>query len=256
MPEKSLPNQPNLEQYKKQAKDLLHAHAQGAPEAMDRIQRYHPRFHDKPHDAVQRATFKLADAQFIITREHGFESWPQFAKHIRAIRMNREVASLDDPVSAFIEAACSPRDGHRLGALEAAEAILARYPQVAAHSIHTASIVADESTVRAFHARDPSNATAKGGLLGWDALTHLCFSRYLRLDRTRSDAFVRTAQALLDAGASANTGWIEMIDQPNPRPLLEAVGSTALPPLRSMPRSHVYYSKEAPTLTMRRPHTT
>ncbi|MEI9815013.1 MAG: ankyrin repeat domain-containing protein [Acidobacteriota bacterium] len=56
----------------------------------------------------------------------------------------------------------------------------------------------------------------------WDALTYLCFSRYLRLDLTRSEAFVRTARALLDAGASANTGWIEMIDHPNPRPVIEA----------------------------------
>src|SRR5262249_48233985 len=168
------------------------------------------------------ATFQLADAQLIIAREYGFESWPKFAKHIRALKLNHEVASLDDPASAFIEAACSPRDGHRSGTLEAAETILARYPQVAAHSIHTPAILADESTGRSFLAHDPSCATAKGGPLGWDALTHLCFSRYLRLDPTRSDAFVRTARALLDAGASPNTGWIEMIDHPNPRPLFEA----------------------------------
>src|SRR5690242_4258172 len=100
--------------------------------------------------------------------------------------------------------------------------ILARYPHVAASSIYAAAILADEATVRAFLMRDPASATAKGGPLGWDALTHLCFSRYLRLDRTRSDAFVHTARTLLDAGASANTGWIEMIDHPNPRPVLEA----------------------------------
>ncbi len=56
----------------------------------------------------------------------------------------------------------------------------------------------------------------KGGPYGWDALTHLCFSRYLRLDRARSNGFVRTATALLDAGASANTGWIEKDHQPDP----------------------------------------
>jgi ankyrin repeat protein len=100
--------------------------------------------------------------------------------------------------------------------------ILARYPHVAASSVYTAATLADEATVRAFLARDPPSATAKGGPLGWDALTHLCFSRYLRLDRTRSEAFVRTARALLDAGASPNTGWIEIIDHPNPRPVLEA----------------------------------
>jgi ankyrin repeat protein len=131
--------------------------------------------------------------------------------------------SLDDPASRFIEAACSPRHGHRSGTLEEAEMILARYPHVAASSIYTAAILADEATVRAFLGRDPSSATAKGGPLGWDALTHLCFSRYLRLDRTRSDAFVSTARALLDAGASPNSGWIEMLDHPNPRPVLEAV---------------------------------
>jgi len=44
----------------------------------------------------------------------------------------------------------------------------------------------------------------------------------MRLDATRSQAFVRTARALLDAGASANTGWFEMIDHPNPRPVWES----------------------------------
>ena len=83
-------------------------------------------------------------------------------------------------------------------------------------------MVADEATVRAFLAHDPASAISTGGPLGWDALTYLCFSRYLRLDHARSDAFVRTARDLLDAGASANTGWIEMIHHPNPRPVLEA----------------------------------
>ncbi len=69
---------------------------------------------------------------------------------------------------------------------------------------------------------DKANATAKGGPYDWDALTHLCFSRYLRIERERSEAFVRTARALLDGGARANTGWYEMIDHPNPRPVLES----------------------------------
>jgi hypothetical protein len=76
--------------------------------------------------------------------------------------------------------------------------------------------------VREFLSRDPKSATAKGGPRDWDTLTYLCFSRYLRIDHPRSEAFVRTARALLDAGASAKTGWIEMIDHPNPRPVLES----------------------------------
>jgi ankyrin repeat protein len=100
--------------------------------------------------------------------------------------------------------------------------VLAKYPHVATSSIYTAAVLADEASVRRSVARDPAAATAKGGPRGWDALTYLCFSRYARLDRTRSGAFVRTARVLLDAGASANTGWIEMIDHPNPRPIIEA----------------------------------
>lgn len=47
----------------------------------------------------------------------------------------------------------------------------------------------------------------KGGPRGWDALTYLCFSRYLRLDRARAGGFLEAAEALLDAGADANTGF-------------------------------------------------
>jgi ankyrin repeat protein len=222
VPDKVLPDQPNLEQYKKQAKDLLHAQAQATPAALDRIARYHPRLRNQPPDVILDLPFHLADAQLVVAREHGFESWPEFAGHIERLQLTRTAASLADPAAAFIEAACVPRDGHSSGTLEQAETILARYPHVAAASIYTAAILADEAAVRAFLADDSKSATVKGGPRGWDALTHLCFSRYLRVDRARGDAFVRTARALLDAGASANTGWIEMIDHPNPRPVIEA----------------------------------
>ncbi|MGD0226541.1 MAG: ankyrin repeat domain-containing protein [Terriglobia bacterium] len=119
--------------------------------------------------------------------------------------------------------ACVPRHSfHGSGTLEHAELIRSQYPHVAASNIYTTAILADESAVRGFLSRDPRSATAKGGPHGWDALTYLCFSRYLRLDRARSEAFVRTARTLLDAGASANTGWYEMIDHPNPRPTFES----------------------------------
>jgi hypothetical protein len=40
-----------------------------------------------------------------------------------------------DPASAFIEAACVPRDAHQSGTLEDAEMILTRYPFVATGGI-------------------------------------------------------------------------------------------------------------------------
>jgi ankyrin repeat protein len=120
-------------------------------------------------------------------------------------------------VAAFIDAACVPLDrGHASGTLDGAEAIRAANPEVATHDIFTAAVLGDEAAVRDFLARDPASATATGGPRGWDALTHLCFSVYLQRDRSRSDGFVRAATALLDAGASANTGWTEENHQPEP----------------------------------------
>ncbi|HXL20941.1 MAG TPA: ankyrin repeat domain-containing protein [Candidatus Dormibacteraeota bacterium] len=160
--------------------------------------------------------FALADAQFVIAREHGFESWPKFGKHIVALADARFAAAVSDPVAAFIEAACVPRDAsHASGTLERAAAILAAHPEVTGSNVYTAAILGDAAAVRRFLAVDGRNATAKGGPYGWDALTYLCFSRYLRLDRGRSDGLVRAATALLDAGANANTGWMETQHEPN-----------------------------------------
>src|SRR6266480_3328772 len=117
---------------------------------------------------------------------------------------------MSDPRAAFIDSAV----WH--GTLERASAILAEHPEIASSDIHSAAILGDDAAVRRFLELDPGNATVKGGPRGWDALTHLCFSKYLRLDRARSAGFVRAARALLDAGASANTGWYETDHRPEP----------------------------------------
>ncbi len=233
MPDRELPARPNLEQYKKQAKDLARDAGAGNVEALDRVRRHHPRFTTNPDapgldfetsgSANAGTRVSLTDAQLVIAREHGFDSWPKFAARITTLNLERSVQTIDDPVAAFIRAACIPRENsHASGTLEEAELILARYPHVARENIHTTAICADEAAVRDFLQRDKASATARGGPYQWDALTHLCFSRYLRLDKTRSDAFVGSARALLEAGANANTGWYEMIDYPNPRPLFES----------------------------------
>ena len=223
MDAKRLPARPSLEQYKKQAKELVkdfRAEQSGKSSestAIQRVKTWHPRFADLPADKISSTKFALADAQFVIAREHGFESWPEFAKHIEALGSASFAASVSDPVTAFIEAACVPRDsGHSAGTLERAEAILAAHPEVASSNIYTAAILGDVVGVRRFLALDAQNAIAKGGPYGWDALTHLCFSKYLRLDRARSKGFLAAAKALLDAGASANTGWMERNHEPHP----------------------------------------
>ena len=116
----------------------------------------------------------------------------------------------EDPRAAFLDAAV----WH--GTLDRAAAILTAHPEVASSDIHTAAILGDAAAVRRFLELDPASATARRGPRGWDALTHLCFSKYLRLDPARSDGFVQAAAALLDAGADPNTGWYEMNHQPAP----------------------------------------
>jgi ankyrin repeat protein len=119
--------------------------------------------------------------------------------------------------AAFIKAACVPRhDSHVSGTLDEAQAILASKPEIAGSDIHTAAVLGDDATLRRFLELDRAAATSTSEPYGWDALTHLCFSRYLRLDPSRSSGFVGAAEALLDAGASANTGFFEAAHQPEP----------------------------------------
>jgi ankyrin repeat protein len=68
-------------------------------------------------------------------------------------------------------------------------------------------MLGDADTVRRLLAADPGLATQVDSVKGWDPLTHLSFSEHLRQDRSRASDFVDAARALLDAGASANSGF-------------------------------------------------
>ena len=127
------------------------------------------------------------------------------------------MASADHLRAAFIAAACVSMDNDPgSGTPEIPECILSAHPELAGSDIHTAAILGDREAVRRFLAADARHATAKAGPHGWDTLTHLCFSKYLRLDPARSEGFVSAARALLDAGASAKTGFYNSDHQPSP----------------------------------------
>ncbi|MAF11220.1 ankryin [Candidatus Poribacteria bacterium] len=205
----TLPPNASIEQLRKQAKDLLAAWKSGASDAVERVRAAHPRT-PGPSDTVS-----LVDTQLTLAREHGFPSWAELKRHV-------ELAA-DDPVVAFIEAACVPLDGgsHAAGALGPANALLANHPEIASAGIYAAAALGDAAALRQALSDDPSLATSKGGPRRWDALTYLCFSRYLRLDAARSDGFLDTAGALLEAGADPNTGFYD--DDHLPEPTLESV---------------------------------
>ena len=115
-----------------------------------------------------------------------------------------------DPRAEFINASV----WH--GSLDRAKEILATHPEIASSDIHTAALLGDHEAVGRFLAADPASATAKGGPRQWDALTHLCFSRFLRLEPIRTEGFLKAATALLDAGANPNTGFFEENHAPKP----------------------------------------
>jgi ankyrin repeat protein len=117
-----LPPRPNLEQYKKRAKDLVKACKSGAPGAIGawaakwietlvrlagltitpgvpvRIDRWADQLTEFARSKLSgsgrgSAKCALTDAQFVIARSHGFESWPKFAKHIEALARRSSPAS-------------------------------------------------------------------------------------------------------------------------------------------------------------------
>ncbi|HVV70411.1 MAG TPA: ankyrin repeat domain-containing protein [Verrucomicrobiae bacterium] len=107
MDTKVLPLSPSLEQYKKQAKDLLKSVRAGNPDALAltlrRLKNDHPRLGRLADLDLPGGKFALADAQFVIAREHGFESWPKFLNHIKALAgPTSSVSSFESAVDAVV----------------------------------------------------------------------------------------------------------------------------------------------------------
>jgi hypothetical protein len=76
-----LPPRPSLEQLRKQAKELLRDYRTGDAAAAGRFHAVNSRFAEPGRsDEVS-----LADAQFILAREYGFEHWPKLVRHVESI---------------------------------------------------------------------------------------------------------------------------------------------------------------------------
>ena len=66
---------PDLENLKKQAKLILRWHRERHYPVAAQIRRYLPRFVNLPDAEILAASFKLSDAQEMVAREHGFDTW-------------------------------------------------------------------------------------------------------------------------------------------------------------------------------------
>jgi ankyrin repeat protein len=87
-PTRRLPPQPNLEQLRNQAKDLLRQYRAGDPAAVAEVQQ----FERNPDPS----TFALNDAQRVLARAYGHASWPK----LKAFIDGANVAALADAVKS------------------------------------------------------------------------------------------------------------------------------------------------------------
>jgi ankyrin repeat protein len=136
----------NLEQLRKQAKELVRACRSGDEEALTRVRRHAP----------EREHVLLADAQLTLAREHGYRSWPALA--------GAAEASSD----RFILAATSARRAR-------AEAMLAARPEIER-----------DRWARLVLGRDwDGDPNEVGGPRGWAPLHYVCHSCFASVELAR-----------------------------------------------------------------------
>ncbi len=88
-PTRKLPAKPNLNQIKKQAKELLKAFQAGEQSAVEEV-RAHYRAPMSPTEE-----FQLSDAQLVLARAYGFESWVKLKAFVDGVTMKRFVAAVE-----------------------------------------------------------------------------------------------------------------------------------------------------------------
>jgi hypothetical protein len=201
----SLPNDPSLVRFRRDARRLQRAVRDGSADEHDAalalVSRHHPG--GLPADPAE---FALTAAQLVVARTVGFSSWPRLQAYLRTaeqLRRDPTVTVNDDPLQRFLSLACltySQEDGP--ARWSAAGEILRANPDLPERSLYAAAAIGDPSAVRAHLADRPRGARDQGGPFGLTALFHLAASRVPQSDP------LTTAQLLLDAGADPDAGYL------------------------------------------------
>jgi ankyrin repeat protein len=180
----SLPERPNLDQLRRQAKELRDAARRGDTSALTRFARHHP--------SPGLETASLAAAQLVIARELGFPSWPRLKATIEADVIDRRQRARF--VTASVE-----------GRLREAADVMSSDPDIAGRDIRVAAILGDANRVHDMLAVDPGAAVAIDDDQGWPPLLYACYSRWHHVEPQRASDIAAVVRQLLDAGASPNT---------------------------------------------------
>ncbi|WP_025225595.1 VOC family protein [Fimbriimonas ginsengisoli] len=79
---------PNLENLRKRAKGILRRHREGDFSVASAIRSALPRFAGWTDRDILQADFRLKDAQEVVARQHGFDSWQSLAERIDSMSKN------------------------------------------------------------------------------------------------------------------------------------------------------------------------
>jgi hypothetical protein len=85
-----LPEHPNLDHLKKQAKDLLRRYRNADPSTIARFASNLPSLRNRSLHEVREAQLALHDAQSCIAREYGFVSWSELVAFVEARSFTHE----------------------------------------------------------------------------------------------------------------------------------------------------------------------
>jgi ankyrin repeat protein len=189
-----LPDSPNLEQLKKQAKSLLADARARDRAALTRFAAL-PAFASTPIGQIDVDELALHDAQSVIAREHGFVSWNALREEVEA-----RTLSPADAVDEFVRAATG-------GAAGRAERLLALHPSIATATLHTALVLGHVSEVEARLRANPALAATAGGPQAWEPLLYVCHTCLGRGHQSRMDGLLAIARQLLSLGANPNAEY-------------------------------------------------
>jgi ankyrin repeat protein len=194
MTPKPLPDAPNLEQLKKQAKSLLRNAQARDRDALARFA-WLPALAGTPIDQIDAGDLALHDAQSVIAREHGFASWNALREEVEARTLSPSAA-----IDEFVRAATG-------GARGRAERLLALHPAIAAATLHTRLVLGDAAGVEAILRDQPSLATTPGGPQHWAPLLYVCHTCLHRDHQPRIDGLLAIARQLIALGANPNAEY-------------------------------------------------
>src|SRR5580704_10658063 len=127
------PYRPDINQFKRQAQELLKSYRTGDANAVAEVERH--------EQAPDPAAFALHDAQRVLARSYGFRSWQKLKSYVQTIENYRQPLEprSDDDANKFLRLACITYfDGDHPSRRERARKMFAEKPHLAKANIYTA----------------------------------------------------------------------------------------------------------------------